>query len=264
MAPHPSQNRLLSTLPSHAWQRLEPDLEWTALRQGNLLYEAGDALTHVYFPVTAVVSLTSSMADGASAELAVVGKEGFAGVCAILGGGLSLSAAVVQVDGYALRMRAAALTAAAQACDALRAPLLRYTQALFIHMAQSAACNRHHVLDEQLCRWLLLNLDRSGGSELRVTQERIARALGVRREGITIAALRLQQAGVIRYGRGRIEALDRDALAARSCECYRVVCRAYERVDAAPALAIPAALAPTAAPHFGARPRQGRALETTC
>lgn len=223
-------NRVLGALPFLEWRRLEPHLELVELPTGAMLYESGVVLQHVYFPATAVVSLVSSMQDGTSVEVAVVGSEGIAGVCAFMGGGLALSGAVVQSPGQALRMSARSIAAHANRSDALMQQLLCYTQALFTHMAQTSACNRHHALDQQLCRWLLLNLDRRKGSEIVVTQERIADMLGVRREGVTGAALKLQKARLIQYRRGRIAILDRVGLEVRSCECYAVVRRAYDRL----------------------------------
>lgn len=225
-----TMNRLLAALPYAEWRDLEPDFEWVELESGAMLYESGVVLKHAYFPTTAVVSLVSSMKDGASVEVAVVGNEGLVGVCAYMGGGRALSGAVVQSGGHALRMSARAIAWHASHPDAFMQQLLCYTQALFTHMAQTSACNRHHELDQQLCRWLLLNLDRRDGNELTVTHERIAGMLGVRREGVTGAAMKLQKAGLIQYRRGRIAILDRPGLERRSCECYSVVRQAYERV----------------------------------
>jgi CRP-like cAMP-binding protein len=225
-----TMNRLFAALPYGEWLDLEPDLEWVELDSGAMLYETGVVLKHAYFPATAVVSLVSSMKDGASVEVAVVGNEGVVGVSAYMGGGRALSGAVVQSGGHALRMSARALAWHASHSDAFMQTLLCYTQALFSHMAQTSACNRHHELDQQLCRWLLLNLDRRNGNELAVTQERIAGMLGVRREGVTGAAMKLQKAGLIQYRRGRIAILDRPGLERRSCECYSVVRQAYDRV----------------------------------
>ena len=223
-------NRVLAALPFLEWRRLEPHLELVELRPGAMLYESGVVLQHVYFPATAVVSLVSSMQDGTSVEVAVVGNEGIVGVCAFMGGGQSLSRAVVQRPGHALRMTARSIACHANRSEALMQRLLCYTQALFTHMAQTSACNKHHALDQQLCRWLLLNLDRQSSDEIVVTHERIADMLGVRREGVTGAALKLQKAGLIQYRRGRISVLDRDGLEERSCECYAVVRRAYDRL----------------------------------
>jgi CRP-like cAMP-binding protein len=172
------------------------------------------------------------MKDGASAEVAVVGNEGVVGVCAFMGGGCALSSAVVQSAGHALRMTAESIAGLAWQSEPLMQQLLRYTQALFTHMAQTAACNQHHALDQKLCRWLLLNLDRRDGNEMNATQEQIAGMLGVRREGVTGSALKLQKAGMIRYHRGHVSVLDRAGLEARSCECYSVVRQAYDRLRA--------------------------------
>jgi CRP-like cAMP-binding protein len=223
-------NQVLAALPFLEWRRLEPHLELVELPTGAMLYESGVVFQHVYFPAGAVVSLVSSMQDGTSVEVAVVGNEGIVGVCAFMGGGHALSGAVVQSAGHALRMPARSIAWQANRSEALMQPLLCYTQALFTQMAQTSACNRHHALDQQLCRWLLLNLDRRKGNEIIVTQERIADMLGVRREGVTGAALKLQKAGLIRYRRGRIAILDRAGLEDRSCECYAVVRRAYDRL----------------------------------
>jgi len=223
-------NQMLAALPLLEWRRLEPHLELVELPTGAMLYESGVVLQHVYFPATTVVSLVSSMQDGTSVEVAVVGSEGIVGVCAFMGGGHALSGAVVQGPGHALRMPARSIAWHANRSEALMQQLLCYTQALFTHMAQTSACNRHHALDQQLCRWLLLNLDRRKGSEIVVTHERIANMLGVRREGVTGAALKLQKAGLIQYRRGRMAILDRAGLEERSCECYAVVRRAHDRL----------------------------------
>jgi CRP-like cAMP-binding protein len=223
-------NQVLAALPFLEWRRLEPNLDLVDLPAGAMLYESGVVLQHVYFPATAVVSLVSSMQDGTSVEVAVVGSEGIVGVCAFMGGGHALSGAVVQSPGHALRMPARSIAWHANRSEALMQQLLCYTQALFTHMAQTSACNRHHALDQQLCRWLLLNLDRRKGNEIVVTHERIADMLGVRREGVTGAALKLQKAGLIQYRRGRIAILDRAGLEERSCECYAVIRRAHERL----------------------------------
>jgi len=225
-----TMNRVLATLRYAEWLDLSPDLERVELAPGAMLYESGVVLKHAYFPTTAVVSLVSSMMDGASVEVAVVGNEGVVGVCAFMGGGRALSGAVVQSGGHALRMSARAIAWHASHSDAFMQQLLCYTQALFTHMAQTSACNRHHELDQQLCRWLLLNLDRRNGNEVTVTHERIAGMLGVRREGVTSAAMKLQKAGLIQYRRGRIAVLDRSGLERRSCECYSVVRQAYDRL----------------------------------
>ena len=226
----PRANHLLSCLPAAEWQRWAPQLEAVDLPLGRVLYESGVALGHVYFPTTAIVSLLYVMEDGASAEIAVVGNEGLVGVSLFMGGETTPSRAVVQSAGRGFRMRAAALKDEFGRSSAVLHLLLRYTPALITQMAQTAVCNRHHSLDQQLCRWLLLSLDRLSGSELVMTQELIANMLGVRREGVTEAALKLQKAGLIRYARGHITALDRPGLEARSCECYAVVKKEYDRL----------------------------------
>jgi len=228
-AHRPKDNRLLAALPDTEWQRWLPDLEWVQLPLGDVLYESGGALSHVYFPTTAIVSLLYVMENGASAEIAVVGYEGLVGISLFMGGESTPSRAVVQSAGEGFRMKAAAIK------DVFKHPpvlhlLLRYTQALITQMAQTAVCNRHHSLDQQLCRWLLLSLDRLKGSELVMTQELIANMLGVRREGVTDSALKLQKAGLIQYSRGRISVLDRPGLESRSCECYAMVKKEYDRL----------------------------------
>jgi CRP-like cAMP-binding protein len=228
-------NRLLASLPLAEWETLHPELEQVALKAGTTLHETGDVLRHVYFPASGIVSMVSSMRDGASAEVAAVGRDGVVGVCAFIGGDRTHTAAVVQSDGFAWRMSARSIaTHAARSTDIMR-PLLRYTQALFTHMAQTSGCNRHHEIDQQLCRWLLLHLDLGDGDELAATQERIASMLGVRRSGVTAAALKLQEAGLIRYGRGHITILDRAGIEARSCECYSVIRQGYDRLREEPA-----------------------------
>ena len=226
----PKANQLLAALPDADWQRWLPQLEAVDMPLGRVLYESGVALNHVYFPTTAIVSLLYVMEDGASAEIAVAGREGLVGVSLFMGGGSTPSRAVVQSAGQGWRMRAAALKFEFGESQAVMHLLLRYTQALITQMAQTAVCNRHHTLDQQLCRWLLLSLDRLDGLELLMTQELIANMLGVRREGVTEAALKLQAAGLIRYMRGRISVLDRPGLERRSCECYAVVKKEYDRL----------------------------------
>ncbi|MEQ1580717.1 MAG: Crp/Fnr family transcriptional regulator [Steroidobacteraceae bacterium] len=240
------QNQLLATLPAAEWLPLQADLELVELPLGASLYAAGTPLKQVHFPTTAIVSLVSSMSDGDSAEVAVVGNEGVVGVCAFMGGGDALSGAIVQTPGHALRMTAQAIADHSLRSAPLMRQLLRYTQALFTHMAQTSACNRHHELEQQLCRWLLLNLDRREGNEMVITQERIASMLGVRRSGVTEGALKLQQAGLIRYSRGRIAILDRPGLEARSCECYSVVRLAYQRLRVDSPRKVPCARFPQA------------------
>jgi CRP-like cAMP-binding protein len=227
--PDPKRNRLLAALPDAEWQRWLPQLEWVEMPLGQVMYESGSTLSHVYFPTTAIVSLLYVMENGASAEIAVVGNEGVVGISLFMGGESTPSRAVVQSAGEGFRLPALAIK------DEFSRPavlhlLLRYTQALITQMAQTAVCNRHHSLDQQLCRWLLLSLDRLHGIELVMTQELIANMLGVRREGVTEGARRLQEAGLIRYARGRITMLNRKGLEKRSCECYAVVKKEYDRL----------------------------------
>jgi CRP-like cAMP-binding protein len=224
------RNHLLAALPEADWQRWQPQLEWVPLPLGQVLYESGCTMSHVYFPTDAIVSLLYVMADGASAEIAVVGNEGVVGISLFMGGGSTPSRAVVQSAGQGWRLRAAAIRDEFNDSAPVMHLMLRYTQALITQMAQTAVCNRHHVLDQQLCRWLLLSLDRLGGDELRMTQELIANMLGVRREGVTEAALKLQRDGLIRYSRGHITVLDRAGVEARTCECYEVVRKEYARL----------------------------------
>jgi CRP-like cAMP-binding protein len=223
-------NHLLASLPPEAADVAQARLEAVDLAAGALLYEAGTVLRHAYFPVTAVVSLVSPLLNGDSAEVAVVGREGVVGVCAFMGGGMALSSAVVQRPGLAWRISARDIADLARDSEPVMQQLLRYTQSLFTQMSQTSACNRHHALGERLCRWLLQHRDRQDGDELQITQERIAGLLGVRREGITSTALKLQQAGLIRYVRGRIQMTDRLGLEQQSCECYRVMQKAGERL----------------------------------
>jgi CRP-like cAMP-binding protein len=226
----PRTNQLLGALPDADWQRWQPLLEWVNLPLGAVLYESGRTLSHVIFPTTAIVSLLYVMEDGASAEIAVVGREGVVGISVFMGGGSTPSRAVVQSAGQGWRLPAEVIKAEFSRAAPVMHLMLRYTQALITQMAQTAVCNRHHLLDEQLCRWLLLSLDRLDGKELVMTQELIANMLGVRREGVTEAALKLQKAGLIRYARGHITVVDRPGLEARSCECYAVVKREYDRL----------------------------------
>jgi len=228
-APESRKNHLLAALPDAEWQRWQPQLELVDMPLGQVLYESGSTLSHVYFPITAIVSLLYVMEDGASAEIAVVGNEGIVGIALFMGGESTSSRAVVQSAGQGLRLKARVIKDEFNRAPVLHL-LLRYTQALITQMAQTAVCNRHHSLDQQLCRWLLLSLDRLHGSDLMMTQELIANMLGVRREGVTEAALKLQKAGLIRYARGRISVLDRPGLEKRSCECYAVVKKEYDRL----------------------------------
>jgi CRP-like cAMP-binding protein len=220
---NPHQNHLLSVLSEDVYDRLFPFMELVELKLGYVLYESGGELRYAYFPTTCIVSLLYVMENGASAEIAVVGNEGIIGVALFMGGGTMPNRAVVQSAGYAYRLRAELMQQEVNRNGSLLHLLLRYTQALITQMAQTAVCNRHHTLDQQLCRWLLLSLDRLSGNELSMTQELIANMLGVRREGVTEAAGKLHQAGLIEYSRGHITVLDRPGLEARVCECYQVV-----------------------------------------
>jgi len=229
-APDPRHNRLLASLPEADWQRLRPLLEPIAMPQGQVLYESGAILTHAHFPTSAIVSLLYETESGASAGIAVIGNEGIVGVPVFMGGGSTPSRAVVQSAGAGFRMPGAAIREEFSRSGPLMQILLRFTQALIAQMAQTAVCNRHHSVDQQLCRWLLLSLDRLAGDELVVTQDLIAHMLGVRREGVTEAALSLQRAELISYRRGHIKVLDRPGLESRSCECYAVVKAEYDRL----------------------------------
>lgn len=227
---NPRQNHLLAALPASECGRLFAPLEPISLRLGEALYESGDRLNHVYFPTTAVVSLLYVMENGASAEIAVVGNEGIVGIALFMGGETMPNRAVVQSAGHAHRLKGPLLQQEFNRAGALQHLLLRYTLALLTQMAQTAVCNRHHSVDQQLCRWLLLSLDRLPSNELLMTQELIANMLGVRREGVTEAAGKLQSAGLIHYSRGRITVLDRPGLESRVCECYGVVQKEFRRL----------------------------------
>jgi CRP-like cAMP-binding protein len=226
----PRNNFLLAAMPDPEWQRWQQVLEKVEMPLGQVLYESGATLTHVYFPTTSIVSLLYVMENGASAEIAVVGNEGLVGVSLFMGGESTPSRAVVQSAGHGLRLQAQLIKDEFNRAGPVLHLLLRYTQALITQMSQTAACNRHHTLDQQLCRWLLLSLDRLRANELVMTQELIANMLGVRREGVTEAAVKLQQAGLISYARGHITVLDRAGLEKRTCECYSVVKREYDRL----------------------------------
>jgi CRP-like cAMP-binding protein len=226
----PRQNHLLAALPEADWRRWAPQLEWVDMPLGHVMYESGRTLSHVYFPTTSIVSLLYVMENGASAEIAVVGHEGVVGISLFMGGESTPSRAVVQSAGHGWRLRAQQVKDEFNRAGPVMHLLLRYTQALITQMAQTAVCNRHHSLDQQLCRWLLLSLDRLQGDELVMTQELIANMLGVRREGVTDAALKLQKQKLIRYARGHITVLDRSGLEARTCECYAVVKKEYDRL----------------------------------
>lgn len=226
----PQHNQLLAALPNTDFERLQPHLTLVSLPLGTALYESGIGLQHGYFPVDSIVSLLYVMADGASAEIAVVGRDGVVGVSLFMGGETTPSRAVVQSAGHAYRLEAKRLKAEFKRAGALQPLLLRYTQALLTQMAQTAVCNRLHSLDQQLCRWLLLSLDRLASNELVMTQELIADMLGVRREGVAEAAGKLQEAGLIQYSRCHIVVLDRAGVEARTCECYAVVKRESDRL----------------------------------
>jgi CRP-like cAMP-binding protein len=232
---NPRQNNLLGILHLDEYERLSPNLELVQMPLGKVIYESGDELHHAYFPTTCIVSLLYVMENGASAEIAVVGNDGIIGVALFMGGGTMPNRAVVQSAGYAYRLRARHLMQefdrfGGRRYGTLHDLLLRYTQALITQMAQTAVCNRHHSVDQQLCRWLLLSLDRLASNELTMTQELIANMLGVRREGVTEAAGKLQLAGLIEYSRGHITVLDRPGLEARVCECYQVVRTEFDRL----------------------------------
>jgi CRP-like cAMP-binding protein len=226
----PNQNHLLAALPGTEFGRLAAQLEPCDLPLGQLLYAPGEQLRHAYFPTTSIVSLHYVMASGASAETAGVGCEGMVGISLFMGGDTTPSSAVVQTAGHAYRLERSLLKQEFDRSGLLQRLLLRYTQALATQMAQTAACNRHHSIEQQLCRWLLLTLDRLPGRELIMTQELVASMLGVRREGVTDAAGKLQRAGYISYRRGHIAVLDRQGLEAHACECYEVVRKELARL----------------------------------
>jgi CRP-like cAMP-binding protein len=227
----PQQNYLLAALPRAEQERLFPHLELIEMPLGKVLYESGDQLQHVYFPTDSIVSLLYVLKDGASAEIAVVGNEGIIGIALFMGGETTASRAIVQSAGYAYRLIGQRLKDGFHQNGEIQLLLLRYTQALITQMAQTAVCNRHHSVDQQLCRWLLLSLDRLPSNQLTMTQELIANMLGVRRSGVTQAAGKLQKLGVVLYQRGRITVLDRPKLEKLSCECYAVVKRETDRLS---------------------------------
>lgn len=226
----PQQNHLLAALPDEVQNRLFPALELGPLPLGKVLYESGDAMRHVYFPTNAIVSLLYVMESGASAEISVVGNEGLIGIALFMGGESTPNRAVVQSAGYAYRLHGQRLKDEVNRHGEMLQLMLRYTQSLITQMGQTAVCNRHHSIDQQLCRWLLLSLDRLSGNRLTMTQELIANMLGVRREGVTEAAGKLQNLGVIEYTRGQITVLDRPKLEKLSCECYAVVKKETDRL----------------------------------
>jgi CRP-like cAMP-binding protein len=231
---NPRDNHILDALPLSERERLFPHLKFVAMPLGMVLYESGAALRHIYFPTNSIVSLLYVMRDGASAEIAVVGNEGAVGVSLFMGGETTPSRAIVQSAGQAYRLTGERLKQEFNRHGSMLHVLLRYTQSLLTQMAQTAVCNRHHTLDQQLCRWLLLSLDRLSSNQLNMTQELIANMLGVRREGVTDAAGKLQDLGVIRYARGKITVLDRPRLERLSCECYGVVKRETDRLLSPP------------------------------
>ncbi len=223
-------NCLLAALPTEIHERMAPHLEAVDLSLGQVIYESGEQLDHIYFPTTCIVSLLYTMEDGTSAEIGVVGNDGVVGIALFMGGETTPNRAVVQSGGRSLRMRPTHLMQEFRRGGPLQQLLLRYTQALITQMSQTAVCNRLHTVDQQLCRWLLLSHDRLTSDELTMTQELIANMLGVRREGVTVAAGRLQAAGLIRYHRGHITITNRAGLEARACECYQVVRNEFERL----------------------------------
>ena len=229
-APSPRNNRLLASLAEADFQKLAPHLEPVALPLGWALYESGGRMEHVYFPTDGIVSLLYEMENGQSAEIAVTGAEGLVGISLFMGGESTTSRAIVQSEGHAYRLPARFLKVEFERGGDLQHLLLRFTQALITQMSQTAVCNRHHSVEQQLCRWLLLSLDRLPGNKLLMTQELIANMLGVRREGVTDAAGKLQDAGLIHYRRGHITVLDRPSLERRVCECYSVVKRETDRL----------------------------------
>ena len=227
---NPRQNHLLDALGDDEYNRLAPHLELIQMPLGEVLYESGGRLKYVYFPTTCIISLLYVMEDGASAEIAVVGNEGILGISLFMGGDTTPSRAIVQSAGFGYRLKAQLLKNEFNRAGPVMRLLLRYTQALITQMAQTAVCNRHHSVEQQLCRWLLLSLDRLTANELTMTQELIANMLGVRREGVTEAAGKLQRAGLIDYTRGHIKVLNRTALEGRCCECYQVVKTEFDRL----------------------------------
>jgi CRP-like cAMP-binding protein len=226
----PQQNHLLAALPSDVQGRLFPNLELIEMPYGKVLYESGDRMSYVYFPVDSIVSLLYVMENGASAEVSVVGNEGFVGMALLMGGDSTPSQAIVQSAGHAYRLAARLFKEEFHRHTEMQVLLLRYTQALITQMTQTAVCNRHHSVEQQLCRWLLLCLDRVPGDQLYMTQELMSNMLGVRREGITDAAGSLQRQGAIKYARGLITVLDRAAIERLSCECYAVVRKETDRL----------------------------------
>lgn len=226
----PSQNQLLAALPPEEWDRLRPRMELRSMPLGHVLYEPGSTMRHVYFPTSSIVSMLYVMEDGSSAEIAIVGYEGIVGISLFMGGETTSSRAVVQSAGHAYRVPGQYLKEEFFRAGPFQRLLLRYTQALITQMGQTAVCNRHHTVEQQLCRWLLMSLDRLPSNELLMTQELIANMLGVRREGVTESAGKLQKLGLIHYNRGHITVIDRPALEAHACECYEVVRKEFDRL----------------------------------
>jgi CRP-like cAMP-binding protein len=229
--PSPLQNKLLAALSEDARKRIFPKLKYVEMALGEVIYESHQSIEYVYFPVDCIISLLYMMVNGSSAEIFVVGNEGMAGVAVVMGGESTPNRFIVQSHGHAFRMPAADLKQEFNQHSEIRIITLRFTQALITQMSQTAVCNRHHSIDQQLCRWLLLSLDRLNNKELNMTQELIANMLGVRREGVPEAAGKLQKLGVIEYRRGRIVVLDRPKLETLSCECYGVVRRENSRLE---------------------------------
>jgi CRP-like cAMP-binding protein len=229
-SPRPEQNHILDALPPPERERLFPYLKLVVLPLGKVLYESGDRLPHIYFPTDSIISLLYVLEDGASAEIAVVGNDGAVGIALFMGGETTTNRAIVQSSGFAYKLTGARLKREFNRHGEVLNILLRYTQALITQMAQTAVCNRHHSVDQQLCRWLLLSLDRLPSNRLAMTQELIANMLGVRREGVTDSAGKLQRLGVIHYQRGHIEVLDRPKLETLCCECYAVVRKETDRL----------------------------------
>ena len=226
----PKHNHLLAALPADEFERLLPHLELVPMPLGEVLYESGGLLHHVYFPTTSIISLHYVMEDGSSAEIAGVGNEGILGISLFMGGNTTPSRAVIQTAGHGYRLKAQFLMEEFNHAGVMLHLLLRYTQALITQISQTAVCNRHHSLEQQLCRWLLLTLDRLPSNEVTMTQELVASMLGVRREGVTEAAGKLQHAGIISYRRGHITVVDRSGLETHACECYKVVKKEFDRL----------------------------------
>lgn len=224
------KNHLLAALPQAEFARLEPDLEFVALALGEVIYESGDKMTHVYFPTTAIISMLYIMENGATAEIGIAGNNGLIGSSLFMGSESTTSRAVTQSTGEAIRIKAKALQTEFDHGGLFQKLLLRYTQSLMTQISQTAVCNRLHKVEQQLCRWLLINHDQMQTNKLVMTQELIANMLGVRREGVTIAAKKLQEKGLIKYVRGTITMLDRKGLEKASCECYQIVMNEYERL----------------------------------